>query len=859
MKLLIYLISQTATFVLVIYPTLHPPQFGAQVHHSQPATSMGPEMHRNVDSPASHSTAKKSTDCIQQARRRSTMTSRKSSSTSSVTSVHTGMLHKRRRKRHQGYARRFFSLDFTSSTISYYHSRNSSALRGAIPLSLAAIGANATTREISIDSGAEIWHLKASNQADFEAWKQALEKASKLLAESFTPKAGLRIQIDPLNSTRPSWEEEKEWTRVEALVGRIAGTRDAVRRLCKDTEGQNIALVSSMTDSGASTPTEAPDPGSEDFFKYEDRERRPFWKRKPSNNNATSTLFKRSISSQLAVLASSIEPPIRNGSATSPTQSPLLQPIGSHPDSLYREHSMHDHCKAVLHDLDNAITDFAALISECKQRRPQLLASAGSRLSLESIDSQEYFDAEDKSPLLTIQRDSDDERDTSLGRHRDEDSASSSDIDDADSFEVRKKALKSSSLASPFPAKAKSLVPLPLEAVRRRGTLKAPTATPPSLIGFLRKNVGKDLSTISMPVSANEPISLLQRASEQLEYSSLLDRASTGTDEAERLIFVTAFAISCLSSTRVKERSIRKPFNPMLGETFELVREDQGFRFLAEKVSHRPVQLAFLAESNGWSLTQSPLPSQKFWGKSSEIITDGKARLVLHASGECFSWSSATQILRNIIAGEKYIEPVGEMTVINETTGQRAIITFKAKGMFSGRSEEVTTQAFDAHDGELVLGLQGSWTHSLQLTEHGNATNKTIWSVGPLVEQASRHYGMTSFAAALNEITPIEQGKLPPTDSRLRPDQRALEDGAVDEAEQLKNQLEEKQRSRRREMEEKGEQWLPRWFTKAEYGNEVVWKMNTGRDGYWEERNRGIFTGVVPVLKLSKTEGGAFM
>ena len=80
-----------------------------------------------------------------------------------------------------------------------------------------------------------------------------------------------------------------------------------------------------------------------------------------------------------------------------------------------------------------------------------------------------------------------------------------------------------------------------------------------------------------MPVSANEPISVLQRLAEQLEYSELLDAATTAPLETgERLLYVAAFAVSSFSNMRVKERSIRKPFNPLLGETFELVREDKG-------------------------------------------------------------------------------------------------------------------------------------------------------------------------------------------------------------------------------------------------------------------------------------------
>jgi hypothetical protein len=43
-----------------------------------------------------------------------------------------------------------------------------------------------------------------------------------------------------------------------------------------------------------------------------------------------------------------------------------------------------------------------------------------------------------------------------------------------------------------------------------------------SLISVLRKSVGKDMSQISMPVTFNEAISLLQRAAEDIEYSNLL-------------------------------------------------------------------------------------------------------------------------------------------------------------------------------------------------------------------------------------------------------------------------------------------------------------------------------------------------
>lgn len=224
---------------------------------------------------------------------------------------------------------------------------------------------------------------------------------------------------------------------------------------------------------------------------------------------------------------------------------------------------------------------------------------------------------------------------------------------------------------------------------------------------------------------------------------------------------------------------------------------------------------------------------------------------MLNSVGECYSWQPATCFLRNIIAGEKYIEPVGTMSVVNETTGWKSVVTFKAKGMFSGRSEEVDVQLYDQNGAEQSLGLTGAWTSNLVIKEDGRAdARREIWHVGRLVDRPEKHYGMTTFAAELNEITSVEQGKLPPTDSRLRADQRALEEGRYDDAEMLKNEIEEGQRSRRREMEAAGKEWTPKFFIKVNNSGEVDWKLKAGSpDGYWERRARNDWQDIVDVLK----------
>lgn len=59
-----------------------------------------------------------------------------------------------------------------------------------------------------------------------------------------------------------------------------------------------------------------------------------------------------------------------------------------------------------------------------------------------------------------------------------------------------------------------------------------------------------------MPVTFNEPLTMLERAAEELEYFTLLDQAAQSTDPVERMCYVAAFAMSAYACT--KNRSGRK-------------------------------------------------------------------------------------------------------------------------------------------------------------------------------------------------------------------------------------------------------------------------------------------------------------
>ena len=110
-----------------------------------------------------------------------------------------------------------------------------------------------------------------------------------------------------------------------------------------------------------------------------------------------------------------------------------------------------------------------------------------------------------------------------------------------------------------------------------------------------------------------------------------------------------------------------------------------------------------------------------------------------------------------------------------------------------------------------------------------------IWQANPRPEGIP--FNLTPFVITLNAIDDNLRAHLPPTDTRLRPDQRAMEDGEYDFAADEKHRVEEKQRAARRMREARGEVWKPKWFYKGvhEVTGESYWVSN---GEYWQCREK---------------------
>uniref|UniRef100_G3NPV9 Oxysterol-binding protein n=1 Tax=Gasterosteus aculeatus aculeatus TaxID=481459 RepID=G3NPV9_GASAC len=362
--------------------------------------------------------------------------------------------------------------------------------------------------------------------------------------------------------------------------------------------------------------------------------------------------------------------------------------------------------------------------------------------------------------------------------------------------------------------------------VAGRRTVLPASGTDNSHIGImsiLYNNIGKDLSRISMPVALNEPLSLLQRLTEELEYSELLDIANHIDDPYERMVYVAVFSISGYAWASWRNRY--KPFNPVLGETYESDRRDRGFRYISEQVSHHPPVSACHAESENFSFWQDQRWKNKFWGKSMEMLSSGLVNVSLPKYGDHYEWNKAVTCIHNVLSQERWLEHYGEVVIKNNNSDDCTCkITFVKSRYWSSDSNknEVQGVVLD-RAGEVVHRFGGLWHEGIFCDTL--STPKCIWKPNVQPDDYHQFYGFSQYARELNELTPELEAVLPTTDTRFRPDQRLLELGKVAEADKKKDEVEEKQRERRKEMTKRGEEHKPRFFREVWVTNGTYYKL----------------------------------
>ncbi|KAM4053263.1 oxysterol-binding protein 2 isoform 1-T1 [Anomaloglossus baeobatrachus] len=715
----------------------------------------------------------------------------------------------------KGYQRRWFVL--SNGLLSYYRTQAEMAhtCRGTINLSTAHIDTEDSCN-IVLSNGGRTYHLKASCEVERQRWVTALELAKAKAVRM------MNNQSDDSGDDEPSSQSDKSelHTSLKSLTSKLDDLSTCNDLIAK----HGAALQRSLSElESLKLPAESSE--------------------KIKSVNERATLFR--ITSNAMINA------CRD----------FLELADSHSRKWHRalqyEREQRVHLEETIEQLAK---QHNSLERAC--RGPQGLTSNSTGIpnsgSVQAVKGEasdedeetEFFDAmEDAPAFITVTTDPKQHR-------RSGSNLSSASGGHPDDWHLDDNVFHSSHESSYYDSKRKDLLP------RKRRRTRIPDKPNYSLnLWSIMKNcIGKELSKIPMPVNFNEPLSMLQRLTEDLEYHELLDKAVKCENAIEQMCFVAAFSVSSYSTT---VHRTAKPFNPLLGETFELDRlEDLGFRSICEQVSHHPPAAAHHVYSkNGWSLWQEITIASKFRGKYLSIMPLGDIHLEFLSSGNHYVWKKVTSTVHNIIVGKLWIDQSGDIEITNYKTKDKCQLKFTPYSYFSRDiARKVTGLVTDAN-GKAHYVLSGTWDEKMECAKivqssQGNGSTegkqktvyqtlppKLLWKKYPLPDNAENMYFFSDLALTLNE----PDDSTAPTDSRHRPDQRLMENGKWDEANGEKQRLEEKQRAvrRRREAEavealEEGndyEGYQPLWFERKvdPYTNEL---MCIYKGGYWESKEK---------------------
>ncbi|TNM91481.1 hypothetical protein fugu_019861 [Takifugu bimaculatus] len=346
-----------------------------------------------------------------------------------------------------------------------------------------------------------------------------------------------------------------------------------------------------------------------------------------------------------------------------------------------------------------------------------------------------------------------------------------------------------------------------------------------SLIWTLLKQVrpGMDLSKVVLPTFILEPRSFLDKLSDYYYHADFLSEAAIEENAFNRMKKVVKWYISGFYK---KPKGLKKPYNPIIGETFRCMwlhqKTNSKTFYIGEQVSHHPPVSAFYCQQQeGWVLPQwqHPCQIQILWllqvndktcpltddyplGNSLSAILDGEARLTFLNRGEDYVMNMPYAHCKGILYGTMTLELGGQITIACEKTGYSAQLEFRLKP-FLGSSDSVNLISGKIKLGKEVLAtLEGHWDSEIFINDKKTGTVDTFWNPTPELRQ-SRLTRCT--------VPPEEQGEFE-SERLWQHVTRAINNKDQTEATNEKFVLEEVQRKSARERKAKCEEWIPALF-----------------------------------------------
>ncbi|KAE9336741.1 hypothetical protein PR003_g12357 [Phytophthora rubi] len=227
---------------------------------------------------------------------------------------------------------------------------------------------------------------------------------------------------------------------------------------------------------------------------------------------------------------------------------------------------------------------------------------------------------------------------------------------------------------------------------------------------------GKLAVRISLPIRIFEPRSLLERVANGWNYApTVLKKAAlSGADPIERMKFVMAFVAGglhfCVGQL--------KPFNPILGETYEATYAD-GTQVFMEHVSHHPVKSAFTVVGPKGLYRMAGVYAFESVSTRNSLANyqNGTVAITFH-DGAIVTYTMPQIKMSGILFGDRVVEIVGSSRfedVNNRLVGE---LNFDANNSFlkKSQSDDIKGCIYPAKKSakHAVATVNGSWLSHLQ-------------------------------------------------------------------------------------------------------------------------------------------------
>mmetsp|Transcript_29606 Transcript_29606/g.28830 ORF Transcript_29606/g.28830 Transcript_29606/m.28830 type:complete len:197 (+) Transcript_29606:1364-1954(+) len=164
-----------------------------------------------------------------------------------------------------------------------------------------------------------------------------------------------------------------------------------------------------------------------------------------------------------------------------------------------------------------------------------------------------------------------------------------------------------------------------------------------------------------------------------------------------------------------------KPFNALLGETYEYV--DDKYEFLSEQVSHHPPCTVYYCRSKfGWTQWKDTRGKVQFNLKNLNIIPNFPWHVSFDNMGpngvgdELYEMTMPLMSAHNLIIGQTYLDLHGKCSVRNLTRNETCIINFHKRSWSGANAFNLSGEIRNAA-GELAFKVEGNFSDKVYVID----------------------------------------------------------------------------------------------------------------------------------------------